>query len=387
MAFQNLKEPVFNTLSDIAENTCRLNAEKVDREFLWPSENIKIIKDSGLAGLLVPKEYGGHGEGLLTMVRACEILGASCPSTSMCFGMHLVGSAVMSAKATKTHEEKFLRPIVAGKHWTTLSLSEPGTGAHFYIPQTKMVEQDASLVLNGTKSFVTNGGHADSYVMSTVVHEENRQIGKFSCAIVPNDSKGLEWDQVWRGMGMRGNASRSVKLNNVSIPKENLLGEIGDQIWYVFEVIAPNFLMAMSGTYLGIATAALNEATEHLKKRSYSHSGESISSFQVLQHRLGVLWAQIERTRQLVYSAASLGDSGDANAVLSIMSAKAEVAECVVTVVNEAMTLMGGESYGYSGAMERHLRDARASHVMAPTTDILRTWTGRALLGLPLLGD
>lgn len=385
MAFSS--DDLLKTLYDLAEGPLKKNADRIDDKHEWPADNIEKIKESGLAGLLIPREFGGHGQGLLTMVRACEILGATCASTSMCFGMHLVGSAVIASKATKFHQEEYLKPIAEGKHWTTLSLSEPGTGAHFYIPESEMVLHDGRLILNGEKSFVTNGGEADSYVMSVVVPAGDHSIGEFSCVIVPGDSDNMEWSRSWEGIGMRGNSSKSVKLKNVSVRRDNLLGNVGDEIWYVFEVVAPNFLMAMSGTYLGIATAALNEAKEYLIQRSYRHTGAALASLPILQHRIGALWSQVERTRQLIYSAASLGDRRDERALLSIMSAKAEVAECVVTVVNECMTLMGGESYAQSGSMGRHMRDARAAHVMAPTTDILRTWIGRALLGQPLLGD
>ncbi len=387
MAFMSPTQKIFETLHEIAQGPLQKNARYIDESSSWPEENIQVLKDSKLSGLLISKDLGGHGEGYLTMAKACEILGSSCASTSMCFGMHLVGSAVMSAKATAFHQEKFLRPIAEGEHWTTLSLSEPGTGAHFYIPQTEMIQEGDSLVINGEKSFVTNGAHADSYVLSAVVPSESRTLGQFSCAIVPKNTKGLLWGKQWDGLGMRGNSSTSAKLKNVKVPVDHLLGNIGDQLWYVFEVIAPNFLVAMSGTYLGIAKAALKETTEHLKNRHYEHSGSSLASLQVLQHRLGELWAQVERARQLLYFAAALGDKNDPAAPISIMSAKAEVGECVVSVVNECMTLRGGESYGNSDLMGRHLRDARAAHVMSPTTDILRVWTGRSLLGLPILGD
>jgi alkylation response protein AidB-like acyl-CoA dehydrogenase len=186
---------------------------------------------------------------------------------------------------------------------------------------------------------------------------------------------------------MRGNASRTVELRNVAVPSRDLLGQPGDEIWYVFEVIAPYFLVAMAGTYLGIATAALEEARAHLTKRRYSLSGATLAQQPVLQHRLGTLWAEVERTRRLIYHAAVQGDTGASDAVIALLSAKAEVADCVVHVANEAMTLTGGIAYRENADLGRHLRDARAAHVMAPTTDLLRTWTGRLLLGLPLLGD
>ena len=106
-----------------------------------------------------------------------------------------------------------------------------------------------------------------------------------------------------------------------------------------------------------------------------------------LQYRLGTLWAELEKTRQFVYQAARQADAGAPEALLAVMSAKADVCECTVRVVNEAMTLMGGIGYRDHGRMGRHLRDVRAAHVMSPTTDLLRLWAGRALLGQPLLAE
>jgi alkylation response protein AidB-like acyl-CoA dehydrogenase len=107
----------------------------------------------------------------------------------------------------------------------------------------------------------------------------------------------------------------------------------------------------------------------------------------LLQHRLGTLWAKVERTRRLIYNAALAGDRNDPSAILSLLAAKAEVASCAVDTVNEAMTLAGGISYQQNGLLGMLLRDARAAHVMSPTTDILYTWLGRALLDQPLLSD
>jgi alkylation response protein AidB-like acyl-CoA dehydrogenase len=242
------------------------------------------------------------------------------------------------------------------------------------------------LTITGKKSFVTNGGHADSYVVSVAaVVDSDRDIGKFSCVLVPGGTANVTWGPKWNGLGMRGNDSREMQLARAQVPRANLLGQEGDQIWYVFNVVAPYFLIAMAGTYLGIATAALEEARQHLMSRSYTHSGSTLAKEPVLQHRFGVLWAKVARTRAFVHHAAAAGDSGSADALPALCSAKAEVADCAVDVVNEAMTLLGGKGFAADSRIHRMMRDARAAHVMAPTTDLLRTWTGRLALDLPVL--
>ncbi|SOD97318.1 acyl-CoA dehydrogenase family protein [Blastococcus haudaquaticus] len=372
--------------ADVAENVARPLVDRTDSG-VWPAEALRALQASGLGGMAAPRALGGAGLGLSGVAAVGEVLGRVCASTALCFGMHSVATAVIAAKPTDRQRKEFLDAIVAGEHLTTLALSEPGTGAAFWLPQTTMTQIDTGMRVDGEKSFVTNGGEADSYVVSTVAADPEAPVGQFSCVLVPGDSDGLTWTDAWNGIGMRGNSSRRARLDGVHLGVDHLLGAEGDQIWYVFEVVAPYFLMAMAGGYLGVAQASLDEATAHLGRRAHAHTGRRLATEPILQHRLGVLWAQVERTRRLVHWAAEEGDAGGPSALLGLTSAKAEVAQCAVEVTNEAMTLVGGIGYRDRSPLERHLRDARAADVMSPTTDILRTWTGRAALGLPLLGD
>ena len=142
-------------------------AGEVDRNGEWPAHSMAAFARAGLTGLPVPQRLGGHGQGLLALTMMTEAIGRACPSSALCFGMHCVGTAVIAAKATPFQEERYLRPIAAGRHITTLALSESGSGAHFYLPETQLTASGDSYLVNGTKQFITNGGQADSYVVST----------------------------------------------------------------------------------------------------------------------------------------------------------------------------------------------------------------------------
>lgn len=383
---QNL-ETILDRVEEITKVVVAPKSEVVDRDAIWPEQGIRALQQAGLGGLTIPEELGGLGQGSFGVAQVCEILGQECASTAMCFGMHCVGAAVLSAKATPDQRERYLIPIIEGNHLTTLSLSEAGTGSHFYLPHTRLEAVSSDMFrVTGNKTFVTNGGYADSYVISTVAADPDAPLGQFSCIVVREQAEGLHWGPAWDGLGMRGNASRALELDRAKVPRNDLLGDEGDQIWYVFQVVAPYFLMAMSGTYLGIASAALEIARNHLIKRHYSESGSNLAQVPVLQHRLGTLWGMLERTRRLAYHAAARFDAGDPDALPAVFTTKAEVAECAVDMVNEVMTLTGGMAYREGTKLHQLLRDARAAHVMAPTTDILRVWTGRTLLGQPILG-
>ena len=370
---------------EVARESIAPRASEVDAEAKWPEHSMRALAEAGLLGLHVPRRLGGREMGLLALAVTSEAIARACPSSALCYAMHCVGSAVMTAKATPTHREKYLEPIAAGEHVTTLALSEAGTGAHFYLPQTSLTRDGDDLVVQGTKLFVTNGGHADSYVLSTRASVDGAEAGDFSCLVLDGDTEGLRWLDSWAGFGMRGNSSRGLRLDDVRVPTSNLLGSEGDQIWYVFEVVAPYFLIAMAGTYVGVAQAALDITLDSLRERRYAHSGEGLADVQVLQHRVAEISAAVTKTRGLVYHAAHLGDTGHSSAVVAIMLAKADAGDTAVQVANEAMTCCGGRAYAANSELSRLLRDARASHVMAPTTDILKTWAGRSLLGRPFL--
>jgi isovaleryl-CoA dehydrogenase len=223
--------------------------------------------------------------------------------------------------------------------------------------------------------------------MSAVAADSEFDPGTFTCFVVDGSSPNLVWGENWDGFGMRGNSSRTVRLERTRVHAGALLGHEGDETWYVFEVVAPYFLIAMSGTYLGIAQAALDDVIGHLKRRVHAHTQTTVGAVAGIQVRLAELWIAVERTRRLVYQAARLLDEGADDAALALFASKADVAATVVEVTNEALTLAGGIAYRANGALTRHLRDARASHVMSPTTELLKTWLGRSLLDLPLLAD
>jgi isovaleryl-CoA dehydrogenase len=373
------------TLEQVVETAIYPAAAGVDRDAQWPRHAMQALATAGLMGLQVPSHLGGHGQGLLALSMATEMIGRACPSAALCFGMHCVGTAVIAAKATPFQQENYLRPIAAGRHITTLALSESGSGAHFYLPETTLTTDGDDLLVEGTKQFVTNGAHADSYVVSALASRAGPDAGDFSCVVVDADTPGTEWLAPWNGFGMRGNSSRGLRFNEARVAARQLLGEQGDQVWYVFEVVAPYFLMAMAGTYLGIAQSALDAAGEHLRNRRYAHSGDSLRDVETLQGRYAALWVAVQKTRALIYEAALRGDLAHPDALPFILACKADAGETAVFLANEAMTLCGGAAYRENSRVGQMLRDARASHVMAPTTDLLKLWTGRSLLGLPLL--
>ncbi len=151
---------------EISRDVVSKEARISDQNASWVRESMNALKEARLTGLVVPAELNGMGQGMFAIARICEELGKSYGSAGLCFGMHCVGTSVIVAKATKLQKDNYLVPIAEGKHITSIGFSEPGTGAHFYFPQTTSQSENGNIILNGTKSFVTNGPNADSNVIS-----------------------------------------------------------------------------------------------------------------------------------------------------------------------------------------------------------------------------
>lgn len=378
--------PLIERVEAIARDVLRDEAEREDRDAVWPEKGMRALGEAGLLGLNAPATAGGHGLGIEALVEVSRVLAHENPSAALCYAMHCVGTAVITAKATPDQRERFLEPIAEGSHVTTLALSEPGTGAHFYIPETRLEEDGDDYLVSGVKSFVTNGGRADSYVLSTVGAPRSEiQEGEFSAVVLEAGTEGMTWGEEWRGFGMRGNSSRTVELDRVRIPRKNLLGAEGDEPWYLFEVVIPYFLGAMAGTYLGVAEAAVDLAVEHLGSRRYSHTGETLGGHPTVAGELGEMWVRLESARQLVLAGARRADAGTPESLRGVFASKVAASDAAVELTKDAMRLTGGVGYRENSHLGRLLRDAQASHLMAPTTEMLRTWIGRALLDLPLL--
>jgi alkylation response protein AidB-like acyl-CoA dehydrogenase len=356
------------------------SAPSIDRERRFPARGLAALASEGLLGLLVPASHGGHGGTLTELALVCEALGAGCASTAMCFLMHSCGCAVIAAKASREQSERWLRPAARGAAIATLAFSERTTGAHFYAPEIKALRKDGAFILSGRKSFVTSGGHARLY---PVLVNASGAPGLDLLLVTP-DLPGVSFEGQWEGVGMAGNASISMVMADVAVPQEHLLGKEGDGQELVFSVVAPTFLIGLAAVNAGIAQAALDATVEHAKTRRYA-SGQLLAHVPAIQIYLAEMSLALEGARRLVFEAARAADAGEATALPLVMQAKIAATGAAMAVTEQAMQVGGGQAYSRQLPIERLWRDAHAGSVMAPTNDVLKEWTGKALAGLPLL--
>jgi alkylation response protein AidB-like acyl-CoA dehydrogenase len=212
---------------------------------------------------------------------------------------------------------------------------------------------------------------------------QGEEEGSADAFLVPADEDGISFEGDWEGLGMAGNSSIAMLLENVALPEGRRVGGEGKGGELVFGVVAPYFLIGLSAVNVGIAAAAVTAAIQHVTGRRYP-DGSSLAEIQYIQHRLADMDSQSRAARHMVMDAARLAERGDETALLAVMEAKIFSTESASAVTQMALDVTGGQGYTPSLPIERHLRDARAGAVMAPTNAVLRNWVGKALTGLPV---
>ncbi len=359
-------------------------ADEIDRGRRFPRENIRALGQSGLLGLLVPAEYGGAGGGIPEMAQVLEQMARGCPSTAMIALMHYCGTAVVAAKGSAKVKRGLLPVVARGEHLTTLAFSEAGSGAHFYAPVSQVSRNGQWPTLSARKSFVTSAGEAESYVVSARKVNATGPLD-IDLYLVPKGTKGFEVERQFEGLGLAGNASAPMKLEQVPLDPEKRLGDEGSGFQTLMEVVLPHFQIGSASVSLGVAAAAYQAAVTHVSNRKYEHTGgTALAAIPRVQFLAAEMALELRSARGYLNETIRRLVARDPEAMLDVLGIKARAAEASLAVASRAMTLGGGAAFGRRGGLERIFRDAQACSVMAPTTDVLKDFLGKACLGLPL---
>lgn len=360
-----------------AVETVAREAPAVDAERRFPKAGIRALADAGGLGLVVAPDHGGAGGGLGALATACEAVGRACGSTALVFLMHNVTAATLQAGGGAAAGE-LLPAMASGEALGTLAFSERGTGAHFYSPELEAVRSNGGVRVDGRKSFVTSADEAGVYLVLLAAGD-----GAADCYAVRRDQPGVSFEGEWGGLGMAGNNSIAMVFDGVELDDSARVGDPGAGAALVFDVVAPFFLVGLAAANAGIAAAAADAATAHAAAPRYS-DGSKLAEIQHVQHMLADMDGDVRAARLAVEDAARLGDACDEAALVAIMGAKVRAADTAIDVARRAMEVCGGQGYTRGMPVERHMRDALAATVMAPTNAVLRSWIGKALAGLPV---
>jgi len=370
-------------LRRIADEQISPYAADVDEKARFPREALEALAQAGWLGLTVPTEYGGQGQGMRVACATLDEIAQRCASTAMIYLMHLCGCACYTAHANG-HEDT-LRQVANGEHLSTLAWSERGSRSHFWAPVSQAEQNDGQVVLRAQKSFVTSAGIADGYVVSTRAPNgtETTDTLDTTLYLVRNEDEGLRVNGTWNSMGMRGNASAPMVLEDCQVPTERELSEPGQGFPRMMEIL-PWFNLCNAAISTGIAEAATQATITHLTAARLEHMNSRLADLPNLRARLAQMRIETDRSRAHLASALDAVESAAPDAMLLVLASKAAAADAAKHVTDLGMQACGGAAFSKHLTLERNFRDGRAASVMAPTSDVLHDFIGRALCGMEL---
>jgi alkylation response protein AidB-like acyl-CoA dehydrogenase len=277
-----------------------------------------------------------------------------------------------------------LREIGFGRHLTTLAFSEPGSRSHFWAPVSRARRNGAGVHITARKSWVTSAGHANSYVVSSLSPEGAGPTDS-TLYLVASGSKGVSIAGPWDGLGMRANASAPISLEDCEVDPAGQLTEDGGGFPAMINVVLPLFNLGTASVALGLCRAAVAGAASHLKAARFEHLGQSLGEgLPTLRALLAGMQIETDGLAARIDDLVDHLERPRDTTMLRVLEAKAAAGDGAVSVTSAAMRACGGAAFSKHTNIERFFRDAHAGVVMAPTSDVLREFIGRAILGMPL---
>lgn len=352
-------------------------AREYDEAEKFPQAQIKGLAELGLLGMIIPEEYGGAGFDTVSYALALEEISKADPSVAVIVSVtNSVCCFPILTFGTEEQKRNFLEPLAKGEKLGAFCLSEPQAGSDATNQKTKAVEDGDFFVINGTKSWVTNGGFADIYIVMAVTGENDgrREITAF---IVEKESEGLAVSSVEHKMGQRASQTTEMSFTDVCVPKENMLGKRGEGMKVAFGSL-DNGRIGIAALSVGIAQGALEESLKYAKDRTAF--GKPIAELQAIQEKLADMATETETARLMTLRAAALKDSGKANIGKFSSMAKLFASETANKVCAEAVQIHGGNGFSRHYAVEKLYRDARITTIYEGTSEIQRIVISREIL-------
>ena len=365
---------------EFAEKEVKPLAQEVDETEEFPRETVAKMAKNGFLGIPIPKEYGGQGCDPLTYVMCVEELSKVCGTTGVIVSAHtsLCCDPIMTF-GTEEQKQKYLVPLAKGEKLGAFGLTEPGAGTDAQGQQTKAVLEGDEYVINGSKIFITNGKEADVYVIFAVtgiIEKKGRKMKEISSFIVEKGTPGFSFGTKEKKMGIRGSSTYELIFTDCRVPKENLLGKVGQGFKIAMHTLDGGRI-GIAAQALGIAEGALDRTIAYTKERK--QFGKSIAAQQNTQFQLADMATKVQAAQLLVYKAAMAKAT---QKVYSIEAAQAKLyaAEVAMEVTTKAVQLHGGYGYTREYDVERMMRDAKITEIYEGTSEVQRMVISAALL-------
>jgi alkylation response protein AidB-like acyl-CoA dehydrogenase len=357
------------------------HASTIDAESRFPEDSIDALRREGYLGLTVSSEFGGMGQGLRTMVAVLEEIAKECASTALCYLVHLAGAAAYAA--AEPPREDLLRATAKGEHFSSLALGEFGSRSHFWAPVSQAERRDGKIVINASKSFVTSAGHADGFAVITRACESQSPTDT-TIYYVSARTPGLRISGTWDALGMRGNASAPIILEDVALLPSDALSQPNEGMDMLLNTLLPIINLGVASICIGIAEAATEITKQHILTSKLQHMSMTLADLPNERARLARMRLETDKARAHLEAVLDSVERSAPDAPLMVLESKASAADMVLLVTDIAMKAAGGTAFNRHLGLERRFRDARAADFIGVTSDLLLEFIGRSLFGMPV---
>ena len=370
MSFKLTDEQVMiqNMVREFSRKVVATTASERDKTKEFPAENFRQMGELGLMGMMIPQKYGGESADALSYVLALSEIAYSCASTSVVMSVqNSIVCETLYKFGTEEQKQQFLIPLASGEIIGAFGLTEPEAGSDPVSQQTTAVRDGDQYIINGTKRFITTGKYS-KVVLITAKTDESKGHRGISCFVIPKGTKGLIVGHMEDKMGLRASDTTDLILENCVVPVSNRVGKEGDGFKIAMSGLDSGRIGIAAQSY-GVAMAAFDAAVKYAQKRK--QFGSAISKHQAIRFQIADMATQIEAAKQLMFSAASMKESGKSYTKEASI-AKLFASEMVNEVTARAIQIHGGYGFTKDYNVERFYRDARVFTIYEGTSEIQR---------------
>lgn len=360
---------------DFAQENLAPKAVEWDETGHFPEDVVRSVGELGLAGIYVREDAGGSGLGRLDAVLIFEALAYGCPSIASFISIHNMCAWMIDSFGTEEQRQKWLPDLCQMKKITSYCLTEPGSGSDAAALRTKADRDGNQWKLNGTKAFISGGGHSDLYL--AMVRTGDSGPKGVSAMLIEDGTEGLSFGANERKMGWKAQPTAQVQFDDCKVPADHLLGEEGMGFRYAMAGLDGGRLN-IAASALGGAQAALDAALGYAKERKAF--GKPIADFQSLQFRLADMETELQAARIFLRQAAWKLDHKEHDATKYCAMAKRFVTDIAFDVANQALQIHGGYGYLADYGVEKIVRDLRVHQILEGTNEIMRVIISRQML-------
>lgn len=372
----NEQQMIRDMARDFAQKTIKPRAIDIDKNAQFPEDIFKEMGKLGFMGIPFSESVGGSGGDTISYALAVEEIGRACGSTGLSYAAAVsLGASPIYQFGTEEQKETFLKPLATGQALGSFGLTEPNAGSDAGGTKTTATIEDDTFVISGEKCFITNASFAETLIVTAVTGKDDRGKNIISAILVPTNAEGVTITSNYDKMGVRGSDTAEIVLDQVRVPRTNLLGDEKEG-FKQFLTTLDGGRISIASLGVGIAQASLDKALQYAKERM--QFGRPISSFQAIQFKLADMAMEIELARNMTMKAAWLKDQGR---VFSKEAAYAKLfaTETAVRAADEAIQIHGGYGYMREYEVERYLRDAKLLVIGEGTSEIQRVVISRQL--------